>query len=170
MVQPSGEAKQRLGRMLRQARENKGLSVTDVARAVGASRFSVYNWEKGDAWPDSGTLLRLATLFHVRVEDLVGDGPAPRPTSAFLSAMGQQVEAFIESEVERRLRDKIDALDLTPQQRTRMLADLVLGAVAEDKRVGAADAEKVRTAVDSPDEGHAPPRQLADRRRGTHGK
>lgn len=58
---------------LRHLREQAGLSVPDLARAVGVSRQQIHGYESGKNEPRLSTLLRLAEALGVTVSTLVDE-------------------------------------------------------------------------------------------------
>lgn len=58
--------------ILKELREESGLSLKKVAAAVGASDAAVYKWESGLAEPKVCYLIKLAELFDCTVDCLVG--------------------------------------------------------------------------------------------------
>ena len=47
-----------IGRKLRDARKNSGLTQESVAELLGVSRQTVSNWENGRSYPDIGSVVR----------------------------------------------------------------------------------------------------------------
>lgn len=69
MVQVSNE----LPEKLKQLRSYKGWSKTEVQRRLGLKTMSTYaNWEYGVRQPDNDTLIKLANLFDVSTDYLLG--------------------------------------------------------------------------------------------------
>ncbi|MDR3418319.1 MAG: helix-turn-helix domain-containing protein [Nevskia sp.] len=68
----------RLGQKLAAARVAKGWSQAEIARRVGASRRTILNIEAGSPGAAIGTVLHLAWLLDVRVDD----APARQEPSA----------------------------------------------------------------------------------------
>ena len=60
------------GERLKRARKRKGLSQMDVLDAIGLSNKSLSRYEKGDTAPSPDTLMRLARLYDVSSEFLLG--------------------------------------------------------------------------------------------------
>lgn len=56
---------------LRALRESKGLSMEDVAKAVGVSRIAVLKWEKGMSVPNSRYIQKLAQVLDCPLEDVL---------------------------------------------------------------------------------------------------
>lgn len=75
-------------RKLQQLRVAQRLSLQDVATEIGVSKAHVFNLEKGTtANPSMELVVKLATLFRVRVADLVGDNPDAADQPAEMVAM-----------------------------------------------------------------------------------
>ena len=68
--QPS--AQQVIGSRIREHRERAGLSQAELARRVYVSRQTVGNWEAGRTLADVQSLVLLARVFGVTVDDLIG--------------------------------------------------------------------------------------------------
>ena len=66
------EALQRVGPRLRQVRELRGLTLTDVADRTGISKSTLSRLETGQRRPTLELLLPLAATFRVPLDDLVG--------------------------------------------------------------------------------------------------
>jgi len=67
-----------LGRRIYAYRTKRNLSQGDLADALGVSRQSVSKWENGNATPDLDKLVKLAKLFGVTLDELVGESePTP---------------------------------------------------------------------------------------------
>jgi len=74
-VQPTeaiAEALQRVGPRLRQVRELRGLTLTQVADLTGISKSTLSRLETGQRRPTLELLLPLAVTFRVPLDDLVG--------------------------------------------------------------------------------------------------
>lgn len=58
-------------------RKRKALRLTqdDIAAYIGVSKASVSKWETGQSYPDITFLPRLATLFHISIDELMGYQP-----------------------------------------------------------------------------------------------
>ena len=62
-----------LGENIAKHRKEKGMSQEKVAEYIGVSRQAVTKWESNISKPSSENLIKLAELFHVSVEVLLGD-------------------------------------------------------------------------------------------------
>lgn len=94
------------GTLLKQLREQHHLTHTDLANDLGVSFAQIYRYEAGKASPDSEVLGRMAELFGVSADYLLGriDNPLgfialndlSEPEQAVLNAMrqGRDIEAI----------------------------------------------------------------------------
>jgi transcriptional regulator with XRE-family HTH domain len=57
---------------LREARLKKGIKAVDLAKALNVSKQTISNWEHGKRNPDIDTLIKLADLYEVSLDYLVG--------------------------------------------------------------------------------------------------
>ena len=73
---------------LNQLREEKGKTAQEVADAVGITRISIQNYEKGKRNPDINTLNRLADYFGVTTDYLLGRSLYRTEEDAILSSLG----------------------------------------------------------------------------------
>jgi transcriptional regulator with XRE-family HTH domain len=55
---------------LKNARLKNGLSLQQVADQIGVSKQMISKYEKGFSMPTSAMLIRLATLFEVKIDQL----------------------------------------------------------------------------------------------------
>ena len=62
-----------LGENITRFRNEKGLSQEKVAEYMGVSRQAVTKWESNSSKPSSDNLIKLAELFDVKVDVLLGD-------------------------------------------------------------------------------------------------
>lgn len=61
-----------LSQQLKRLRLQSSMSQSDIARLVGVSQQAVGKWELNKSEPDSKTLLRLAEIYGVTVDQLLG--------------------------------------------------------------------------------------------------
>lgn len=88
-------------RKLHQLRIANRLSLQDVATAIGVSKAHVFNLEKGTtANPSMELVIKLATLFRVRVTDLVGENPEAEDQPAEMVAMFRDLKSLDEGDRE----------------------------------------------------------------------
>ena len=62
-------------------RKEAGLSQEELADKLAVSRQAVSKWERGEALPDTDNLIRLARLYNVSIDEIVGYTPE-KETSA----------------------------------------------------------------------------------------
>ena len=88
-------------RKLSQLRIANRMSLQDVATAIGVSKAHVFNLEKGTtANPSMELVVKLATLFRVRVSDLVGDNPEGDDQPPEMVAMFRDLKSLDKSDRE----------------------------------------------------------------------
>lgn len=68
----SADVRLRLGKILREIRQSRGLTQGELASKSGVSRLTIWNFEGGKFLPRSRTLERVASALEVPVERLVG--------------------------------------------------------------------------------------------------
>lgn len=77
----------RIGKNIAAYRRNAGITQAELARKINYSDKSVSKWESGNGVPDVLVLMRLAELFGVSVNDLVGESPKERASNTFMRVM-----------------------------------------------------------------------------------
>ena len=65
-----------LGETIKEQRTAHGLSQETLAEAMGVSRQAVTKWEAGQSAPSSEKLIALAKLFHISLDELIGNETA----------------------------------------------------------------------------------------------
>ena len=89
------------GRRLHDLRMRKGMSLQDVADAVGMSKAHVWNLEKGlSDNPSIELVTKLADLFRVRIADLVGENPDAPDEDPAVVAMFRDLKSLGERDRE----------------------------------------------------------------------
>ena len=63
----------RLGIRIRELRKAKGMTMVEVAAAIGVSQPAISQWESGIAPPGRESLVELGKLWHIPVGTLMGD-------------------------------------------------------------------------------------------------
>ena len=53
-------------------RKEKGLSQEELADKLSVSRQAISKWERGESLPDTDNLIRLAKLYGVSIDEIVG--------------------------------------------------------------------------------------------------
>lgn len=62
---------------LKELREEAHLTQAELAKAIGNVQRNISNWENGASEPDIATILRLADVLGVTVDELLGREEAP---------------------------------------------------------------------------------------------
>ncbi len=71
-----------LGSTITALRKQKGMTQQELADYMGVSDKAVSKWERDQSLPDIYALARLADLFGVTVDQLLGSEPKPTPQEA----------------------------------------------------------------------------------------
>lgn len=101
--------KQYLGIHIMTHRKGMGLTQAGLAEKLNYSDKAVSKWERGESIPDVLTLLQLAELFGVKVDDLLRDpNELPEETGAVVGKMEKAVEKTL-----KRKADKKSILNLS---------------------------------------------------------
>lgn len=66
------------GHRIAELRENKGWTQEELSAAIGISRASLSHYEKDRRKPNLETLTRLADIFHVSIDYIIGRRSTPR--------------------------------------------------------------------------------------------
>ena len=64
-----------LGHILSEHRRRRGMTQEELAACLGVSKAAVSKWETGTSYPDITQLPRLAALFRISIDDLLGYQP-----------------------------------------------------------------------------------------------
>lgn len=73
-------------------REGRNWSKTDAAKQLGIPRTTYYNYEYGKREPDFDTLKKIAALYHVSIDYLLGKNNKAKSTD--LAEMLDAAESF----------------------------------------------------------------------------
>ena len=103
------KVKYRIGANIAAYRKRDGLTQASLAEKLNYSDKAVSKWERGESIPDVLTLLQLAELFGVKVDDLLSDpNRLPENTGAVVGKMEKAVEKTL-----KRKADKKSILNLS---------------------------------------------------------
>lgn len=80
------------GRFLCDKREQKGLSVSELAKMLNVSEWRVERWEEGEM-PDSEHLLLLSSILDVPVEDILRGGSASEQPQGYAQEATEEGES-----------------------------------------------------------------------------
>ena len=98
-----------LGANIASFRKQHGLTQAGLAEKLNYSDKAVSKWERGESVPDLITLVQLADLFGVSVNDLLADpNRLPEDTGAVVEKMEKAVEKTL-----KRKADKMSILGLS---------------------------------------------------------
>lgn len=85
-------------------RKRLGLTQARLAEKLNYSDKAVSKWERGESAPDVQTLVQLAELFEVSVNDLLVDPNAlPETTTLAVSVMERAVEKTLKRKADKRI-------------------------------------------------------------------
>ena len=95
--------KNQIGSNIAAYRKRLGLTQARLAEKLNYSDKAVSKWERGESAPDVQTLVQLAELFDVTVNDLLVDPNAlPEVTSGAVSVMERAVEKTLKRKADKR--------------------------------------------------------------------
>lgn len=90
----------KFGRRLREARQGRGYTQMDAAgRIDGLTASALSNYERGVRDPDTRQVARLATLYGVTLDWLLGNEADPEILSVYLDHLSPEMQAFVRREV-----------------------------------------------------------------------
>jgi transcriptional regulator with XRE-family HTH domain len=95
-------------------RKEQGMTQAELARALGVSQQTVFAYELGDRRVSVLILAKLAKVFGVPVEELMGLTRIPRPAHRCLSPAGM------------RHADRFQQLSKTEQRFVKKIIDVLL--------------------------------------------
>ena len=103
------QLKQRLGANIASYRKRQGLTQAGLAEKLNYSDKAVSKWERGESMPDVLTLVQIAELFKISVNDLLSDpNSLPEEKGAVVGRMEKAVEKTL-----KRKADKPSILGLS---------------------------------------------------------
>lgn len=107
---------------LKQIRKEKGLTQAEVAAYVGLKSSTTYSsWEQGVSQPDLAKVVKLANLFDVSVDYLLGLTDNKRPAEKYyysgeeLKNRGLRVAEMLEDADFLKFTQKMKAENITPE-------------------------------------------------------
>lgn len=96
--------KKQIGANIGAYRKRMGLTQARLAEKLNYSDKAVSKWERGESVPDVTTLVQLADLFDVTVNELLVDPNAlPENTGAVERVMGKAVEKTLKRKADKRI-------------------------------------------------------------------
>lgn len=95
--------KQNLGINIMTHRKRQGLTQAGLAEKLNYSDKAVSKWERGESIPDVLTLMQLAALFSVKVDDLLADpNRLPEDSGAVVGKMEKAVEKTLKRKADKK--------------------------------------------------------------------
>ena len=70
--------KKKTGNLIREARQRKNYTQSELGRMLGVTNKAVSRWENGESFPDIGVLESLSHLLELPIQDIV-TGERGRP-------------------------------------------------------------------------------------------
>ena len=103
--------KNQLGANIAALRKRSGMTQAVLAERINFSDKAVSKWERGESIPDVLTLMELAQVFEVSVDDLLRDPNAlPENVGKVEQVMGKAVEKTLKRKADKRIIEKLSAL------------------------------------------------------------
>lgn len=103
--------KKQIGVNIVSYRKLNGLTQAGLAEKLNYSDKAVSKWERGESMPDVLTLVQMAELFQISVNDLLADPNAlPGTTCAAERAMGIAVEKTLKRKADKRIILKLTSI------------------------------------------------------------
>ena len=100
----SEQLKDMIGKNISAHRKRCGLTQAGLAEKLNYSDKAVSKWERGESMPDVSTLVQLAKLFEITVDELVSDPNAlPAETAGVQKAMGKVVEKTLKRKANKNI-------------------------------------------------------------------
>jgi transcriptional regulator with XRE-family HTH domain len=96
--------KKQIGANIATYRKQAGLTQAGLAEKLNYSDKAVSKWERGESAPDVLTLVQLADLYHITVNDLLSDPDAlPEESGAVQRVMEKAVEKTLKRKADKRI-------------------------------------------------------------------
>lgn len=87
---------------MKELRQKKGISMEELATALGVSKSRINMWENNGSVPRSDILLKIAEYYDVPTDYLLGNNtPSESPTDAKLSALQRNLGKLNEEELKK---------------------------------------------------------------------
>lgn len=103
--------KRQIGRNIVSYRKVRSMTQARLAEKLNYSDKAVSKWERGESMPDVVTLVQIAELFSVSVNDLLVDPNAlPDQTGAVERVMGKAVEKTLKRKADKRIILQLSSL------------------------------------------------------------
>jgi transcriptional regulator with XRE-family HTH domain len=111
-----------IGSRISQLRDSRGWTQEELSQALGISRAALSHYEKNRREPDSETLTKMADVFNVSLDYLVGRTEHPH------MVLDEDVGAFVDrlelsdEEILSKFALTVDGRQLSPEEARRFIA------------------------------------------------
>lgn len=85
-----------LGSSLYHARKKSGLSQENAAEKLGVSRQTISKWETDETLPDIRQSKRLATLYHITLDELIQFDADEKEIQQMIDSVSEETQAKID--------------------------------------------------------------------------
>ena len=103
--------KVQIGTNISNLRKRQGLTQAGLGEKLNYSDKAVSKWERGESAPDILTLVSIAELFDVTVDDLLRDPDAlPEQTGSVQQVMDQMVQKTLKRKADKRIIVRLSSL------------------------------------------------------------
>lgn len=103
--------KVQIGTNISNLRKRQGLTQAGLAEKLNYSDKAVSKWERGESAPDILTLVSIAEVLGVTVDDLISDPNAlPEQTGSVQQAMGHVVEKTLKRKADKRIIVRLSSI------------------------------------------------------------
>jgi len=100
----SEKLKIQVGCNIAACRKRAGMTQADLAQKLNYTDKAVSKWERGESVPDLLTLIQLARLFDISLDELTADPNAlPENTGTVQQTMGRVVEKTLKRKADKRI-------------------------------------------------------------------
>ncbi len=79
---------------LKELREEKEMTQSELAKAINSAQRNISNWETGKNEPDCQAILAIANFFKVPIDRLFGRTLSSDPTSELDKALLQKIDTL----------------------------------------------------------------------------
>ncbi len=103
--------KKQIGININTYRKHNGLTQAALADRLNYSDKAISKWERGESMPDVTTLIQLAEVFQISVNELLVDPDAlPEETGTVERVMGKAVEKTLKRKADKRIILKLTSV------------------------------------------------------------
>ena len=111
-----------LGERLKKAREMKGMSQVDVYKKININNKTLSRYETGGSEPDIDNLIKLANLYEVSIDYLVGRTNNPKMTFSEQERIIYDKLDLTDEEIVNQVDMYYDGMKLTDQEKKEFLS------------------------------------------------